>query len=169
MTFWTGIEGTELIAALMITFAIQTAVLGASVWLLSGDDDNPFRQEGQLTVWGKCAGLIAAVMGLSFLPAGAVLAMVGGFVGITMLFQRNLGEPRRLEGTFSSIGCGFAHTHLMADGQLLGCGEETGLGGATPPHGKFVTVLEATDVKGCEIVGIDGGAQHAVFLFRKSA
>ncbi len=106
MTLWTGLEGTFLFAALMIAFAIQTAVLAAGIWLLSGENDNPFHEEGQIVAWGKCAGLVAGVLALSFIPNGAVLALVGWFLGIMILFHFNFGQAFMIFLANLAIGAG---------------------------------------------------------------
>lgn len=106
MPFWTGIEGTTLIAAVIIAFAIQTAVLAVSILFLSGEDNNPFRGEGHFVAWGKCAALVAGVLAVSFIPEGAVLSLGGWFVGVMTLFQRNFGQAFMIVLANVAIGVG---------------------------------------------------------------
>ena len=86
------------------------------IWFLSGEDDNPFRQEGQLVAWGKSAGLVAGVLALTFLPAGSALALVGCFVGIMTLFHCNFGEALMIFTV--NLVFGFAINWLLL--QMLG-------------------------------------------------
>ncbi len=89
---WTDLEGTRLVALLIIAFGIQTAVLGTSLLMLSGEDDNPFKEDGQLIAWGKCAGLVAGVTLILMFPLGGLVAIGGWFVGVMMLFERTLSQ-----------------------------------------------------------------------------
>ncbi|MCH7547035.1 MAG: hypothetical protein IID30_11610 [Planctomycetes bacterium] len=92
MVPWTGLEGTMLFAALLIAGSIQTVVLAASIWMLAGAEDHPFRDAGQFAIWGKCAGLMACVTLLSLLPYGGWIAMATWYFGIMIVFNREFGE-----------------------------------------------------------------------------
>lgn len=111
MPFWTGLAGTMLIVAVIIAFAIQTAVLAVSILFLSGEDDNPFHGEGQFTAWGKCATLVAGVLAVSFIPEGAVLSLMGWFVGVMTLFQRNFGQAFMI--VLANVAFGFGVNWLL--------------------------------------------------------
>ncbi len=92
MVPWTGLEGSMLVAALLIAGSVQTVVLAASIWMLSGEEEHPFVEDGQFVVWGKCAGLMVVVTLLSLLPYGGWIALAAWYFGIMILFNREFGE-----------------------------------------------------------------------------
>ncbi len=92
MVPWTGLEGSMLVAMLLIAGSVQTVVLAASIWMLSGEEDHPFVEDGQFVVWGKCAGLMVVVTMLSLIPYGGWIALAAWYFGIMILFNREFGE-----------------------------------------------------------------------------
>ena len=88
MVPWTGLEGSILFATLLIAGSVQTVVLAASIWMLSGEEEHPFVEDGQFVVWGKCAGLMVVVTLLSLIPYGGWISLAAWYFGIMILFNR---------------------------------------------------------------------------------
>jgi hypothetical protein len=78
----------------LISALISTAILGATLHILSGESDNPFQVDGRAATWAKCLGLVVIVNLLSLIPnvGGAVLTLGAWFGGIMLLFGRTLGH-----------------------------------------------------------------------------
>lgn len=110
---WVGLTGFAIIVVFIIWVAIQTGVLAASIFILSGENDNPFKEEPQLVVWGKCAGLVTAVALMGFIPGfGWVLSLIAWFLGIMMLFERTFGQAIMI--FLANIAIGFLVNWLLA-------------------------------------------------------
>ena len=92
MEHWTGLEGSMLVAALLIAGSVQTVVLAASIWMLSGEEDHPFVEDGQFVVWGKCGGIMLVVTLCSLLPYGGWIALAAWYFGIMILFNREFDQ-----------------------------------------------------------------------------
>ena len=98
MNAWVDLAGTVLVMAIAIAVLIQTAVLAASIWLLAGADNNPFKSDGMLVTWAKCAGVVVGYIVLMVLLSqvagcfGVLLALGAWFLAIMMLFERSFGE-----------------------------------------------------------------------------
>ena len=81
-----------LVAALLIAGSVQTVVLAASIWMVAGEEDHPFRDDGQFVIWGKCAGIMVVVTLLSLLSYGGWIALAAWYFGIMIVFNREFGE-----------------------------------------------------------------------------
>src|SRR5262245_1672837 len=77
---------------LLVAFALQTAVLAGSLFMVEGDDDSSFKNDGVWLTLAKCAGIVLIVLVLRFVPFGGLVAIAGWFLGIMAAFQKSFGQ-----------------------------------------------------------------------------
>ena len=88
----------------VVAIAISTLVLGASLFLVEDLKESSFRSEGAKVTWGKCAGIVVAMILIGLLPFGPWLALIALFLGVMALFQKTFVQALLLviiNGLFS--------------------------------------------------------------------
>lgn len=108
-----------------VTVAVSTVLFAAALWLLSQDDNNPFREYGVGATWARCAALIVGIelleWGIVALVAatgsgliaflGVIVRIAAWFFGIMLLFERTFVQAILL--TIAMWGIGFLLAILL--------------------------------------------------------
>jgi len=89
-----------------IGFAINVAILAASLFLVEDRHASSFKEFGTRGTLARCAGIVLAVTLVSFIPFGFVPALVFWFIGIMFLFQKSFVQTLILFLINAIFGCG---------------------------------------------------------------